>query len=303
MNRESWRLSLAGAAVLLASLAPSLVATNAAALSCAPFSTFQSLSSSSLATLQVKLTYVGVSNAAFPSIAITAFGNTFDLTQFSPCQQIVGGYFNDLSLNVTFASPAELQTLINNVGTLSAVTAGGVVANPYLSFSLSITQPSNLAFEAVIDQPTATALMTQVAASLTNETATSKSLAAFGCNAGILPPGMPTDITSQVKVSLSGLRLRRDTGLYVGNLTVTNNSAGTLTAPVSVAVGFTGSSSVRLAAPDGTTCAVSPGGRGFLNLTSLPAQGSNVTMPVQFTNPDAEPITITTQVLAGPGSR
>jgi hypothetical protein len=302
MNRKSWKLWFALTAPLLTSAAAVFVATSAQAV-CSPYSAFQTLPPSALGTLQVKLTYIGsISTAVLASAGVTALGNTFNVSQFGPCQQL-SDYPGDTSPNLTFASTTELQTLIGNVATLPAVTAGGVAASPYLSFSLSLAQPSNIAFEAVVDQPTATALLSQIMAALANEKSASQSLSQFGCGAAVLPAGAPTDVTSAFTVTLSGVRLRRDDGLFVANLTVANNSGGTPSSPVSVVLTFTGSSNVSLANSDGMTCLTLPGGRGYLNLPTIPTQGSSVNVPVQFTNPDRETIAITAQVLAGPGTR
>src|SRR5437879_6152272 len=124
MSRELWKSGFMAAAVLAIGMAPTLVASSARAQTCSPYSDFQSLPASSLATLQVKLSFVGSSNSAFSSFAVTALGNAFDVSKFSPCQQLPGSYFNDTTLNVTFATPQELQTLISNVASLPAVTAG-----------------------------------------------------------------------------------------------------------------------------------------------------------------------------------
>jgi hypothetical protein len=301
MSRDLGRLLRTVAAVALLCAAQTYVAGNALALNCSPYSTFLSLPASALGTLEVKVSYVGVSNAAFPSFGVTAIGNTFQVSQFSPCQQLPGAYFNDSTMNVAFASTQELHTLIANVGGLAAVTAGGVTASPFLSFSLSVSQPSNIAFEAIVDQPTASALLAQIATSLASEATASQMLSQLGCDVGITSSTKPSDVTTAFTVKLSGVRLRRSDGLFVADLQVTNNSAGSPPAPVSVVLGLAGN--VRLANPDGHTCAVAPGGKAFINLATIPAQGSSVTLPVQFTNPDVETITITPQVLAGPGSR
>jgi hypothetical protein len=302
MSRIVWNLSSAWILALLTSAAPIFVATRAQA-ACSSFSAFQSLPVSALTTLQVKLTFVGVSDATLASMGVTAFGNTFNLSQFSPCQLLQGAYSGDMSLNLAFATTAELQTLIANVATLPAVTAGGVATVPYVSFSLSLAQPSNIAFEAVLDQPTAATLFPQIASALANEKAASQFVQQFGCGADVLPAGKPTDVTNAFTVKLSGVRLRRDNGLFVGDLTVANNSGGSPAAPVSVVLKFTGSSNVKLANPDGMTCVTPPGGQAYINLSTIPAQGSSVTVPVEFSNPDSETITVTSQVLAGPGSR
>src|SRR5262249_34898742 len=56
-----------------------------AAQNCSPYSGFQSMTDAQLSTLQVKLTYVGVSNGLVSSLVFKAPSNTLDLTLFDLC--------------------------------------------------------------------------------------------------------------------------------------------------------------------------------------------------------------------------
>jgi hypothetical protein len=281
------------AAALLVSF-PSL-----ARAQCAPYSAFQSMTAAQLSTLQVKISYAGPSRSAMRPLVFTAIGNTVNTSLFSPCE--LTGTIGPAPENL-FVGTSELQAVISNVGTLPTVTGGGAAASPFLEFSLENTQPSQTVFAAIIDSTTAPSLLTQLRASFTSKPALA-ALAQIGCSfPSLAEPGTPTDVSSGFAVTLSGMRLKRSTNTYVGNLTVANNSGSTPPTPVSVALALP--INVTIVNPDGQTCATSPPGLEFINLSSIPASGSNVTLPIEFNNPDLEILSIVSfKVYAGAGAR
>ena len=234
-----------------------------------------------------------------PSLVFTAFGNPVNTSLFGPCE--LTGTIDPLP-QAYFVSPAELQAIITNVGTLPAVTGGGTAATPFMEFSLANTQPSSTVFAAILDGPTAASLFNQLRASLTNQQAL-LALSQVACSFSVLQEsGSPTNVTSGFNVTLSGVRLKRSSGGYVGNLTVANNSGATQPAPLSVALALP--TNVTITNPNGVTCATSPAGLAFINLASIPASGSNVIVPIEFANPDLETLNILSyKVYAGPGAR
>ncbi len=267
-------------------------------LNCAPYSSFQAMTAAQLSTLQVKLTFAGASLGAVPSVVFTGLGNTYDATLFSQCQR---SGLVATSAQVNFATTSDLAVLITNVATLPTVTAGGAAANPYLSFSLANSQPSNVAFEAVLDQPTTVALFGQLRASFADNKSISLVLSKLGCALGTLEAGTPTDVSAGFGITLGGVRLKRSTNTYVSNLTVKNNSGSTPPAPVSVVLDLP--INVTIVNPDGITCKTDLQGRGFINISSIPAPGQSVSLPVEFNNPDQERLTFQSRVFAGPGAR
>jgi hypothetical protein len=178
-----------------------------------------------------------------------------------------------------------------------------VSPSPLFAFEMYDSQPSPMGFEVVLDKTASAALFAALQSTFANRADALSLISQKACSPGFLPAGKPTDVSSNVAVSLQGVRLKRDTGTFVGNLKITNNSGGSLTTPLSVVL-VTGGHSVFLAHPDGITCAVSPIGRGFINIASPPASGNSTNIPVEFLNPDKETITIgTVVVLSGPGAR
>jgi hypothetical protein len=306
-NRLKTRMGLAIGAIAFALLAGGIVIGLldpgvAQAQEFSPYADFQAMTLEQLATLQVKLTYVGSQTAGIPSLAFTSSSHTLDLNAFVPFRRPGISYVNDLLAVESFsASPEELQVVIANVGTSPNVTAGGVAATIFLSFALFNSQPSMKGFEAIVNENDAAALLTQLRLSLVNNAEGSRKLSEMACHLNLLQPERPTDVSADVTVALSGVRLDRGTGRFVGIVLVTNNSAATLAAPISLVMDLGGN--VTLANASGTTCGTNPVGREFVDLPGALGSGQASPMVVEFHNPDLEEIKLTSKVLSGPGAR
>lgn len=114
----------------------------------------------------------------------------------------------------------------------------------------------------------------------------------------------PRDVSNDVEVSISGVRLDRQTGYFVGIATLTNRSHAGIQGPISIV--FTTGGGLRMMQAAGTTCGVAPVGRSYATVPvegNLLNPGATVQMKVEFENPGREPIHATTQVLAGSGVR
>jgi len=292
------------AIIPLASMVMGLLFSNVVqAQSFSPYSDFQAMTLQQLETLQIKLTYVGVSNAPPQSLAFTPSSNTLDLSLFVPFRRPNINYNNDDFIEVvTFsADPSELQTVINNVGTLPNVVAGGVAASEVLSFAMFNSQPGDKAFEAILDQNDATDLFDKLRLSLANNQDGSRKLSEMACPLGLIDAVRPTDVSADAAVVLKGVRLNRDSGRFVTTATITNNSGVAFAEPVSIA--FYSLGNVRLFNAIGTTCGTSPVGAPFLNLPGSLGPGASTEIKLDFSNPDLENIELTTKVFTGPGAR
>ena len=268
------------------------------AQTCSLYADFTSMTDAQLATMQVKLGFVGNSNGLMRSLVLTTAGTAPAPSMFAPCA-LEG--FNDLApVGVTVAG-AELRALLNNVNTLSAVTAGGRAVGGTFAFSLANTQPSNKVFQAIVTPQTAALLFAQIRLSFAANRAATVALSQFGCSLGLTESGTPTNLSAVFKVSLGGVRLNRVANTFVAVMTVTNNSSTTPAGPVSVVLALP--TNVTLARPDGVTCMTELPGRGFVNLTTIPAPGASVTMPVEFNNLDFEPLIMQSRVYGGTGAR
>ena len=268
-----------------------------------PYSAFLAMSLEELKTLQVKLTYVGPQQDVVPTVAFTSTFNTLNLALFVPFRRPGFSYANDnLAVQSFSASPAELQQVVQQVGTLPDVTAGAA-SGDFLSFAMLNTAGGTKAFEAVLDKPDSLALFNKLRLALQSNAAGLRLISEMACSLELLEAERPTDVSGQVAVSISGVRLNRTTGRYVATANIKNNGAS-LTGPVSLVVDLGGS--VALFNHHGTTCGTSPVGRRFVNLSltgnTLPSGGS-LSMTLEFENPNNEPVVATTKVLAGPGAR
>jgi hypothetical protein len=272
----------------------------------APYSEFQAMSLEQLKTLQVKLTHVGPQKDVVSTIAFASSLNVIDLTLFIPFRRPGISYANDdLSVHTFTATQAQLKAVIDNVGTLPNVTAGGVAPNPYLSYGLLNTAGGIKAFEAVLNLADTSALMAQLRSALKANATGLRFLAETSCALGILEAARPTDVSSRVKVSIGGVRLNRTTGRYVAPATIQNTSATGIGSPISLVL-LTLAGGLELFNRDGATCGTEPIGRPFINVpvpVSGLAPGAQASVNMEFDNPDRVPVALTTKVLAGPGAR
>jgi uncharacterized protein len=101
------------------------------------------------------------------------------------------------------------------------------------------------------------------------------------------------DVTSSVSYAASGLVYNRASGLYNGSITVTNNSASTITGPIQIALANL-SSGVTLSNATGNL-----GGTPYITPAGSLAAGASVTIPVQFRNPGSARISYTINIYSG----
>jgi hypothetical protein len=191
------------------------------------------------------------------------------------------------------------------VSQIPAVVAGGAAQDMYLSFSLfNSVDGVDKGFEAILNPADSAALLDRLLAALSANKAAVKIISDIRCKTGLLPPGQATDVSPNTSVTTSGVRLNRNTGRYVGTVTVKNNSATSIPGPISLVLNFQGN--VQLFDYDGLTCATSPSGLSFINLpinNNVLLSGGSVVAKIEFLNPNQELIKFTTKVLSGPGAR
>lgn len=268
-----------------------------------PYSDFQSMTLDQLKTLQVKLTYVGPQSEGTSTVAFTSSLNTLDLSKFLPFRRPGISYSNDDSGVQTFAAtPDELKVIIDNVATLPNVTAGSASPDGILSFGLLNSAGATKAFESIVNENDALALLRQIRLALQNNKLGFRALADMSCTLGLIGTDHPTDISANVSVVSSGVRLNRTTGRFVGSATIRNTSATAITGPMFLVVGLQGN--VTLFSSEGHTCGTNPVGQDFVTVPlvgSMLPPGATVQVALDFTNPDSEPISPALRVLAGAG--
>jgi hypothetical protein len=113
-----------------------------------------------------------------------------------------------------------------------------------------------------------------------------------------------SDVTSSVQVKMSGLRLNRATGRFVGVATVTNVSGTPISGPISLVVALKGGVTLYNAAAK--TNDANPRGPGSVSVpltANVLLPGAFVRLGLEFDNPGREPIVVKASVLAGPGAK
>jgi hypothetical protein len=269
-----------------------------------PYSDFLNMTQSQLATLQAKLTYGGIQEEPIATIVITGPSATVQISQFDPFKHTGFSYVNDgLPVRRITASVAELQAILQNANAIPAVQSGAVENPPYVSFALFNTIGGTAkGFEAILNPTDGIALLNAIQAAFQSDLAGLATIGDFSCATALVDPTAPTDVSGTVAITLSGIRLNRTTGRFVGTATLQNNGSSLLT-PISLVL--TLPQGVTLFNAGGTTCNVPPVGRPFINASTGAqfAAGASVQVPLEFVNPNNVPITIASSVLSGPGGR
>jgi hypothetical protein len=254
------------------------------------FAAIDSLSASELVGAQVRFTFVGDTMKPFPTLAFTTTGATLDLTGFIPFYRRGFSYVGDGAARAQFSvSPAEMEAMIDSVGTVADVVLGGADSLGYLSFGiLAFVTGEPRCFEAIVGSRVGAKLFTAVLAALRNNAPAVDAISSTACALGMLDVEAPQIVDAQVRIDLRGFRRERKTALYVGKVRVTNTSTESVPSPLAVALEFVGG--VRLSAPDGHTCAVQPGGIPFVRLrdTGALAPGQSIETVIRVENPGGE---------------
>jgi hypothetical protein len=300
----SYRLSTAiqkllAVAIMIAALSPAM------AQSFSPFNEFKNMSLAELATVQMKLTFIGEQEEPISTVVITAPSTQLNMALFVPFRRPGYSYANDnLGIRRITASTSELQGILQNAGNIGGVSSGAVQTPPIVSFAMVANVSGTIkGFEAILNPTDGAALLKAIQNALQGNPQGLAIIADFACTSGLHDTDVPADVSSSVSVTLGGLRLNRTPGRFVSTAMLENNGSTAVAAPVSLVLALP--SGVFLFNANGMTCSLSPIGRSFINapLTApLPAGGS-VQINLEFQNPESVPVTPATSVFAGPGSR
>jgi hypothetical protein len=120
--------------------------------------------------------------------------------------------------------------------------------------------------------------------------------------ASFAPCACAADVTGSIGIVRSGVTLNLTTRRYVQTVTLKNNSAGTITGPISLVLDNL-TSNVTLYNASGSTALMLPAGSPYMTAAVNLAAGQSVSIQLQFTNPGNSVFTYDARVLAGPGSR
>ena len=281
---------------------------NATAQVLTPYSEFQQMSLAQLDSLQGRVTFVGPHLKGVRSVGFTATGHSFDATPFVPFYRMAFReyYSGDFDGPRMFAaSDQQLRALIDSVGTLTSITAGGVDSGGYVSFALmKSTGGVAKVFEAIVDTGNGRRLLATMVAALNGTPLGQAQLSDFACAVDMLPSVTPRDASGDVSIRLRGVRRDRPTGQFVGTVTVTNTSGQTLSVPTILVLRAEGN--VEIANASGRTCRIYPTGSSYIVLPvgAGLAPSAHVDVVTRFSNPDGEQIKLTAaRVFSGSGTR
>jgi Divergent InlB B-repeat domain len=182
-------------------------------------------------------------------------------------------------------SPSGAGTTAPGAGTSSeiqnSVTTVAATAGPGYQFSDwlgSVAAPNYAATTVIMDQPqTITAVF--------------------------VPCGCAADVSTSITVTRGGYVLNPGTGRFVQTDTLTNNSANTITGPISLVLDDLSAEATLFNATGTTDSLEPPVGSPYINAVVTLAPGQNVAIQLQFTDLTRGAITYNTRVLAGPGLR
>ena len=214
----------------------------------------------------------------------------FDIGAFEFCD-----FARDINCNIVGVAQTEPLTILvtpSGAGTTTpgagtdleiqnTVTTVTATAEPGFQFSTwmgNVAAPNSAATTVVMNQPqTITAVF--------------------------VPCGCAADVSAIIMVARSGYVLNPATGRYAQTVTVTNNSATTVTGPLSLVLDSLSANATLFNATGTTDTLELPAGSPYLNTNVNLAAGQNTSFVLQFADPSHAAITYNTRVLAGPGLR
>jgi hypothetical protein len=171
MTKRKLGLSAFSVAIALVAVGTYLLlAQSAHSQTPVPYSYFQGLSQSDQADVQLKLTFVGISEKPTWSAGIVATDKTFDLPRFTPFQHAGLGYAGDGFEVITCqVSDTDMASIITAAGTVADVANGVNDSAHSLAFSLVHHQQSgDNGFEAVLNATSGGQLLTALIGGLPN---------------------------------------------------------------------------------------------------------------------------------------
>lgn len=258
-------------------------------------------------SVQIQLTYSApLQDEALAPVLYVVQGQTANPAGFVPFERPDIIYASlDVVRTVKEITEQQMRQIIDAAGTVPSVVSGGVSANPWLSVAM-LNNGANLVAEAVLDQTEALALVEALGSVVeaSNHPAF-RALIEFACAIGTIGSQVPTDVTLDVGLQLTGLRLDRATGNFVGLLTVTNSSGTGIAGPISIGFMFT-EPNLSLANKTGTTCATTPPGIEYLDVDVTGgelAPEASIDVKIELANPELRIVVPTYKVLAGAGLR
>lgn len=263
---------------------------------------FQRLTEANLATLQVKITYIGTQTKSTNSLLFASSHFCVDIAKFRPFWRKRVLYWNESDRPAVFyANLSELRAVLSQVGALGIVTDGPDDSTSVFSFAL-YAEVGGIprAFERLLDRENAAAVLSALRLALaTNERGT-EILRSLACRQGLLRGTPPTEVTDRVRVEFSEVPNGEEDGRWEGRIRLTNLSDTRFDSPLIVVIDIR-SPNLTLVDRTPSTCLIIPY-RPYIVLTkSHLAPGASIERRVRFSNPDNDPVRPNLRVFAGPG--
>ncbi len=266
------------------------------------FSVFDQMTTTELATCQLKLTRNVMAGSPPPTYLFATSTLGASLNPFYSFERPGFSYISDYvaatgaqpgafeSPKVIVLTASKLETVISAVAPLSGVVDGGFDPSAELSFALLQTNGGTTqCFESLLDAANTTLLLSALKQALLDDAPAYDAVAELACDEGWLNATNATLIpSSDIQITMSGLRRNRSAGdwRFNGTVTVKNISNATLTSPLFLVLGCK-DPLVTLVGASGRTCRIKPSGAPYLILpvgAGLPKNAS-VTLPLAFDNP------------------
>ncbi len=215
----------------------------------------------------------------------------FDIGAYEFCDVV-----RDPSCNVVGVAQTEPLTIIVSPPTGGTTTPGsGTTFEPQNSVTPVIATPApGFQFSTWLGNVTAPDIFATTVIMNQAQTITAM-FVACGCAA---------DVTGSISVTRGGYIFNPGTQRFAQTLTLTNNSASTITGPISLVIEGLSSNATLFNLTGATDSFFPPVGLPYINTTAASlAPGQSVSVTLQFANPSKAGITYAIRVLAGPGAR
>lgn len=291
------------------SLALASIAADGRAQSLSSYDQFRSLSNGELATLQIKLTPRTFVSTWFDVLVMHESSDTMRISAFRPFYRTLFNYSAD---SMWFSGPegqnptpvavsvAGLRAIIDSVGTVPSVTAGTVDSSRKMSFSMIATiGGTGKGFEAIVDTTVGRLLLHKIRSALTTDATARIAVDRFACDHDLTAQDPATEVTSDARISFSGIRRDRRSGQYICLMRVTNTGGAAMQGPITVVLPMPRTDIVIIGV-DGVACEVEPSGASYVIATtsSLPA-GAHADRELRFANPVDNTIMFSWRMAAG----
>jgi hypothetical protein len=258
-----------------------------------------------LLSLRFKLTRFGGADPANAVAVWAANGQVADPAEFVPYRRSGFQYEPAGSMPFIFtAESAELQAVVDSVGTLSQVLHGAVESRGALSFAMLVSGGGKArAFETILGPEGARLLMGRILGALAANVSAVSSLRRFGCAGDLLPENAPAAADTLARITMTTIKAdKASPGEFMSSVVITNITTAPIPGPLSLVVQV--DADTKLIGAEGETCHVQPPGTPFVGVSmDALAPGASLRQTLKFWNQTGNRFEPTVRLVAGPGVR